>query len=137
MKVDLPLVQYILCMFHTTVAFTRKESQFVKYSFYTVNYTRKTNWKLCQYCLQWIKVHVTKKKSMCVRKIRTWNSMNFIHENRPIRLIDIQSTPKMNSALSAAVIINPFLLTVEELFHRVLVEFFIVIRRSPHLCIVL
>lgn len=43
----------------------------------------------------------------------------------------------MSSAISAAVIINPFLLTVEELFHRVLVEFFIVIRRSPHLCIVL
>lgn len=77
-------------MFHTTVAFTREECQFVKYSFYTVNYTRKTNWKMCKYCLQWIKVHVTKKKkSMCVRKIRTWNSMNFIQENRPIRLIDI------------------------------------------------
>lgn len=37
----------------------------------------------------------------------------------------------MSSALSAAVIINPFLLTVEELFHRVLVEFFIVINEAP------
>lgn len=43
----------------------------------------------------------------------------------------------MNSALTAAVIINPFLLTVEELLHRVLTVCFIVIRRSPHLCIVL